>query len=91
MEKVEIIILAVALVATNALYAWIILRLIDKHLEEKKDLHNRLMSRDYPEYLQGEHTQQGIRAEEEKSRNKPKEHERMDKDFLAHKKKAEQF
>ena len=91
MELAVIIILAVALISTNGLYAWIILRMIDKHLEEKKDLHNRLMSREYPEYLHGEHTQQILRSEEEKAKNKPKEHEKMDKDFVAHKKKAEQF
>lgn len=91
MENVIIIILGIALLGSLGLCGFIVFYLTNKHQEEKKDLHNRLMSREYSEYLQGEHTQQRLRAEEEKAKNKPKEHERLDKDFLEHKKKAEQF
>ncbi|HEC60720.1 hypothetical protein LCGC14_0831460 [marine sediment metagenome] len=91
MENAVIIILLIALLGSLGLCGFIVFYLTNKHQEEKRDLHNRLMSREYPEYLQGEHTQQAMRAEEEKNKNKPKEHEKLDKDFVAHKKKAEQF
>ncbi len=91
MENVVIIILGIALLGSLVLCGFIVYYLTNKHQEEKKDLHNRLMSREYPEYLQGEHTQQILRSEEEKAKNKPKEYEKLDKDFIEHKKKAEQF
>jgi len=87
METAAMIILGVALLASLALNAFI----IQKSIEEKKDLHNRLMSREYPEYLHGEHTLQLLKDEEEKAKNKPKETERLSREFLDHKKKAEMF
>jgi len=91
METAALIILAIVALGSLGLCGFLVYYLTNKHQEEKRDLHNRLMSREYPEYLQGEHTQQVIRSEEEKASNKPKEHERLDKDFLEHKKKASQF
>lgn len=91
MENIIVIILGIALLGTLGLCGFIVYYLTNKHQEEKKDLHNRLMSREYPEYLQGEHTQQVIRSEEEKARNIPKEHEKLDKNFIEHMKKAKQF
>jgi len=91
MENVVVIILGIVALGSLGLCGFIVYYLTNKHQEEKKDLHNRLMSREYPEYLHGEHTQQVLRSEEEKNKNKPKEYERLDKDFLEHKKKAQQF
>jgi len=87
MELAVIIILGLALLASLALNGYI----IHKTQEEKKDLHNRLMSREYPEYLHGEHTLQLLEDEKEKDKNIPKENERLSREFLDHKKKASTF
>jgi len=87
MELAVIIILGIALLASLALNAFI----IQRSQEEKKDLHNRLMSREYPEYLHGEHTLQLLKDEEEKAKNKPKVEEKLSREFLDHKKKASTF
>ena len=42
--------LAIALIITNILWAGFAIYLIHLHNEEKKDLRNRLMARDYREY-----------------------------------------
>ncbi len=91
MEMTVIIILGIVVLGTLGLCGFIVFYLTKKHQEEKMDLHNRLMSREYPEYLHGEHTQQILRTAEEKAKNAPKEHEKLDRDFVAHKKKASQF
>lgn len=91
MELAVIIILGIALLASLGLNGFILIILTTKHQEEKKDLHNRLMSRDYPDYLSGEHTNQLIREAEEKAKNKPKEHEKYSREFLEHKAQAEKF
>lgn len=91
MELAVIIILGVALLASLGLCGFVIFYLTKKHQEEKRDLHNRLMSREYPEYLQGEHTQQVIRSEEEEAKNKPKEEEKLSADFVKHKDMAKKF
>ena len=91
MENVVIIILGLALLGSLGLCGFIVYFLTNKHLEEKRDLHNRLMSREYPEYLQGEHTRQVLKNEAESAANKPKEHEKLDKEFVKHMAKAKQF
>jgi len=91
MELAVIIILGIALLASMGLNGFIILTLTTKHQEEKADLHNRLMAKDYPDYLSGEHTQQLIREAEEKARNKPKETEKFSKQFLDHQEQAKKF
>lgn len=91
MQIAVIIILGIALLASLALNGFILLVLTKNHQEEKKDLHNRLMSREYPEYLQGEHTRNLLNAESEEIRNKPKAEERLSKEFLEMKKMAERF
>ena len=91
MENVVIIILGVVALGSLGLCGFLVYHLTNKHLEEKKDLHNRLMSREYPEYLQGEHTQQVLKTEAENAANKPKEHEKLDQEFVKHMAKAKQF
>lgn len=91
MELASLIILAIVALAAIGLCGFTLIVLTKNHQEEKRDLHNRLMSREYPEYLHGKHTEQILKSEEEKAKNKPKEYEKTSKEFEEHKRKAEKY
>jgi len=70
---------AIALIITNILWAGFAIYLIHLHNEEKKDLRNRLMARDYREYsyYADELPEfQKERREEIKQKNKEKKKEK---------------
>ena len=47
------IIVGIALILSILSHAFTVLLLTRLHQNEKKELHDRIMSRDYPEYMQG--------------------------------------
>lgn len=91
MEISIIIILGVALLASLTLCGFILIVLTKSHQKEKQDLHNRLMSRDYPDYLHGEHLIQRMKEEEEKIKNKPKAEDTISAELLRQKKEASKY
>ncbi len=89
--NVEIIVLGICLILSIVANVVIAYFLTKFHQQEKKDLHDRLMSREYPEYLHGQHLAQELELEREKEQKRPKKEEVLSKDFIKHKKRAEQF
>lgn len=91
MELAALIILAFVALSAIGLCGFTIIVLTKSHQQEKKDLHDRLMSREYPEYLHGKHTEQILDAEKKKADNRPKEHEKTSKEFEEHKRIAKKY
>ena len=62
--------LFIALILSIASNVALNLFLSNLHQKEKKELHDRLMSRDYPEYKQGQAVDHEIKLAEDKQKEK---------------------
>lgn len=85
------IILGVCLVLSIASNFFLAYFLTKEHANEKKELHDRLMARDYPEFMQGKDFQLELDKKEKDINTKVKKEPRLSPEEYANKVAAEQF
>lgn len=85
------IILGICLIVSIAGNSFLAYFLTKAHAEEKKQLHDRLMARDYPEFMQGKDFELELDRKEKEINSKPMEKPTLSKIDQENKQAAEDF
>ncbi len=87
----SIIVLGICLIVSIAGNGFLAYFLTKAHAEEKKELHDRLMARDYPEFMQGKDFSLELDKKEKEINSKPIEKPTLSKTDQANMQAAEGF